>query len=399
MSVARAEPSRRAGSRASSIDTIGEEAVVTAKKNSICLNMIVKDESAVIERCLESVVRHIDYWVVCDTGSQDDTIERIESYFARHGIPGELHRHTWVDFGHNRTRALELARGRADYTLVMDADDIFMSGRDFTFEGLTADGYRLLHHADGGMHHFKERLVRGDRPWRWIGVLHEYLDCPGAEVENLMGNYALSARCEGARSRCEDKYLRDAAILEAALREEPNNERTVFYLAQSYRDAGDPKRALERYTQRVAMGGWAEEVYFAAFQAARMKAQLHFPWAEILGDFLRAWESRPHRLEALFEALVIMRRRNMWRAAYALARSVETTRSTDDILFVSTDVYRWRILDERAVAASWLGRWGEAAAINRELIVEPTIPEDERRRIAMNLRQCERELAASAIAA
>jgi len=79
---------------------------------TICLVMIVKDEAAVICRCLESVKPVIAHWVICDMGSTDNTPELIQT--ALSGIPGTLHRSPWVDFGHNRTQALKLAKGRAD---------------------------------------------------------------------------------------------------------------------------------------------------------------------------------------------------------------------------------------------------------------------------------------------
>ena len=89
----------------------------------LCLNMIVRDESHVITECLDSVSSFIDYWIICDTGSEDDTARIIENYFQEKGIPGELHHHEWRDFGSNRTRALDLVRGKAEYAWVIDADD------------------------------------------------------------------------------------------------------------------------------------------------------------------------------------------------------------------------------------------------------------------------------------
>jgi len=44
-----------------------------SKKPTVCLNMIVKNESEVITRCLKSVLPLIDYWVISDTGSTDGT--------------------------------------------------------------------------------------------------------------------------------------------------------------------------------------------------------------------------------------------------------------------------------------------------------------------------------------
>ena len=79
---------------------------------SICLNMIVRNEAKVICRALDSVMELIDYWVICDTGSTDDTPAIIKSYFQERKIPGELHSQAWINFGHNRNEALKLARGK-----------------------------------------------------------------------------------------------------------------------------------------------------------------------------------------------------------------------------------------------------------------------------------------------
>ena len=61
----------------------------------------------------------IDYWVICDTGSTDDTKSIINSELS--GISGELHEVEWVSFGHNRTALLKLCKGKADYLLLIDA--------------------------------------------------------------------------------------------------------------------------------------------------------------------------------------------------------------------------------------------------------------------------------------
>src|SRR3972149_9108675 len=82
-------------------------------RKTICLNMIVKDEALVIERCLGSVKHLIDYWVIVDTGSKDGTQEIIKNYLK--DIPGELYESPWVDFAHNRNEALDFANNKGDY--------------------------------------------------------------------------------------------------------------------------------------------------------------------------------------------------------------------------------------------------------------------------------------------
>ena len=95
------------------------------KTPTVCLNMIVKNESNVIVETLNNLAKYIqfDYWVISDTGSTDNTQEIISDYFLTKGIPGELVTHEWRNFGYNRTQALAAAFDKSDYLLIFDADD------------------------------------------------------------------------------------------------------------------------------------------------------------------------------------------------------------------------------------------------------------------------------------
>ena len=62
--------------------------IITEKNATICLNMIVKNEAHIIENTLEKLCTKIkfDYWVICDTGSTDDTPKMITAFFEKKGI-------------------------------------------------------------------------------------------------------------------------------------------------------------------------------------------------------------------------------------------------------------------------------------------------------------------------
>ena len=94
------------------------------KSPKICLNMIVKNESKIIKRCLESVLPFIDTWCIVDTGSTDGTQDIIKEFLK--DIPGILHEKPWINFGHNRNEALELARSWGDFILLTDADMVLV---------------------------------------------------------------------------------------------------------------------------------------------------------------------------------------------------------------------------------------------------------------------------------
>jgi glycosyltransferase involved in cell wall biosynthesis len=93
-----------------------------ASGQTVCLNMIVKNEAGVVQRCLDNVLPFIDHWIIVDTGSTDGTQKIIQDHLS--DVPGELHERPWRNFGANRSEALELAKSKADYVLIIDADDV-----------------------------------------------------------------------------------------------------------------------------------------------------------------------------------------------------------------------------------------------------------------------------------
>src|SRR6266542_2215309 len=222
-------------------------------------------------RCLGSVLTFVDTWVIVDTGSTDGTQSIIRELAT--AKPGELHERPWVSFGHNRNEALELARGKADYLFFIDADETLRLPRSFEFPALDGDGYYISCEY-AGTRYGRWALVSGALPWRWEGIVHEYLTCDRPFTLGTLVGPAIVVAHDGARSRNPLTYLKDAALLEDALRHDPEHARNVFYLAQSYRDAGELERSRELYRRRAEMGGWEEEVWFSLYQAAILDERL-----------------------------------------------------------------------------------------------------------------------------
>jgi len=353
----------------------------------VCLNMIVKNESAVIERCLDSVLPIIDTWVIVDTGSTDGTQDLIRRKLAQ--LPGELHERPWVNFGHNRSEAAALAQdqpNKADYLLFFDADDVLARSETFKLPLLTADAYQLWINYNG-MHYTRVMLVSTRLRWHWVGVVHEYPHAapPARTIETLAGAEVI-IRPEGARSRDPKKFHRDAELLERALIDEPENPRYVFYLAQSYRDAGETEKALRTYERRIAMSGWEEETWYARWQAARMAEFLKHPPAEVIERYLDAFQARPRRVEPLVDLARMERQRgNLPRAYVYAAAAMRIDRPSGDILFVDAPSYDWRRQDELAVAAYWIGHYEESKQLSAALLASGHLPASERPRIEANM--------------
>lgn len=375
---------------------------VFSRRTGICLNMIVKNETAVLERLLRSVKDVVDYFVIVDTGSTDDTPGLIQRLAVEWGLPGEIHFRPWVSFGHNRQQALELAMAadRADWLLFIDADEELHCTDPSFFTSLEPGvTYRLRKH-HGAMRNALTNLVdvRQSR-WAWRGPVHEYLAClhGGQARATLEGAWIQIHPGEGARSlgiTQREKFLRDAALLETALQDNPDDARNRFYLAQSYRDAGEPAKAYAHYQQRADMGGWVEEAYVARCEQGRMAIVLGHAHHDVLRIFMDAWQMRPVRAEALWYAARYCREHKRFAEGYLFALAGKDIPLPDDVLFVQREAYEWRLLDELAVNAYWIGQYRVSEEACQRLLSEKRHPAAHTSRIEANLSHAQRKMLA-----
>jgi glycosyltransferase involved in cell wall biosynthesis len=349
----------------------------------VCLNMIIKNESKVIERCLASAKPLIDYWVIVDTGSSDHTQEIVKNFMK--DIPGELHERPWVNFEHNRNEALSLAKDKADYLLFIDADDQFEIAPDFVMPKLDKDGYYLTINYSGSSY-LRPQLVRNDLGWRWGGVVHEALFCDNAYNMGTLEGVSMLIIGGGDRSRDPKKFERDAKLLEKALKKNPSSTRDLFYLAQSYKDAGKLKAAIASYEKRVAMGGWDQEVFWSLYQIGIIQETLKKPEDVVNKSYSRAFQYRPVRAEPLYRLASYYRQKENYLMGYLLAQHALSIKQPNDPLFVETWIYDYGVLLEHSICAYWIGKYQEAFESSMKILTLKNLPDNIRECVNNNLR-------------
>jgi glycosyltransferase involved in cell wall biosynthesis len=350
-------------------------------KKTICLSMIVKNESECIQHSLELIKPYIDYWIISDTGSTDNTEEIVKKTLE--GVPGKFHHHKWEDFATNRNIALNLAKNKADYTLIVDADDGLIVEYPSAFNNLTADVYKIkIHH--GSIQYYRPQLISNKIKYKYVGVLHEYIDIqPNHTEDNLEGAYFHYNKFSGARSRSPSKYLEDAKILEKGLRKEPHNSRYMFYLAQSYRDAGNLQKAIEWYEKRAKAGGWIEEVFVSLNEIGKLKERLEASTYEIENAYLRAYYALPTRGESLYHLAKYFRCNNNFNKAYCYAKEALAIPKPTEALFLEHECYDWKALDEIAIVAYYVDRKLEGKEAC-EALMQMNLPSHDMDRIKHN---------------
>jgi tetratricopeptide (TPR) repeat protein len=185
----------------------------------------------------------------------------------------------------------------------------------------------------------------------------------------------------------KEKYANDAKILEKALKTEPDNPRYWFYLAQSYRDSGQHKKAIQAYQKRATMGGWQEEVYVSLYHVALISDRIKLKDTLVMEAYSKAWETRPHRLEAVYELMKMLRIRNRHIMSFTYGNMAAQNFRDVDTLFVNVPIKKWLFIDEYCMAAYYVGQPELALENSKALIESETfneLPEEEQTRLKAN---------------
>jgi glycosyltransferase involved in cell wall biosynthesis len=367
--------------------------LLTQEAPKICLTMIVKNESAIIERCLTKTQGFVDCICICDTGSKDNTVEIIENYLKKNNIPGKVYQHTWKNFGHNRTLSVQAAQEMLPeigfsldktYLLLLDADMLLEFPKDFDKRQLTLGGY-LLKQKNGVLSYDNMRLILASLPWTCVGPTHEFWRCTAPHSQQRLDSIWIDDRNDGG---CKsDKFERDVRLLTQGLLEEPDNVRYMFYLAQSYMCLGKYDEAIEWYTKRMQKGGFAEEEWYSRFMIGDCYASKN-NWDQALHWYLEAFAFRPTRAEPLKRISEYYLKTGRNELSYLFAeKGSKVPYPIQDVLFVSDPVYNYAFDEDLSIAAYYCknGMEDGRAAVDR-LILKKTTPESIREQAYRNLR-------------
>ncbi len=337
--------------------------------------MIVKNEAHVIQRCLRSVRPFIDSYSISDTGSTDNTLDLIREELA--GLPGVLMCDPWLGYGPSRNVAL--SRSSGSHILWLDADEVFVNAGGPLELPAEVDYFEIMQIATG-FSVWQRRIIRNVEGWRWQGMVHEVLVFDGVSKGMMLNNIQIRGLYDSHQNIVGNKYLDYLDILKG----EAPTPRNVFYHASTLFELERYEEAIAKYDERVAMGGWEEEVYYSLWKIGECKRYLSRPFQETAGALFAAYVYRPSRFEALASLCSILGQNKRWQESYQLsARSVSPP---GDALFVMPSA-EWRVLEEHALAAFYLGKKEEAREYFQRVAQYDLDPTD-KARIKTNLSYC-----------
>jgi len=311
--------------------------------------MIVKNESKIITRLLDSVLPMVDYYCICDTGSTDDTVDIITTFFEKHKIEGKITNEPFRDFAYNRTYSLHQCSDiPAEYLLLLDADMVLdtsnIKDMDEFKNSLTLDGYHVFQGTDSYFYR-NIRILKNDPSFSYWGVTHEYVKFPEFSETDIIEKSVLFINDIGDGGSKVDKFERDIRLLKKGLEDLPNDPRYTFYLANSYRDAGQHENAIEKYKKRIEIGGWVEEVWYSFYSIGCCYRNLN-DMPNAIFYWIEGYEKIPDRLENLYEIIKYYREnsKNKISNIFCEFAKYELKKKTNfDHLFLQNDIYSYKI--------------------------------------------------------
>jgi hypothetical protein len=371
--------------------------------NSICLALMVQNEAHVLERCITPFLPIIDRAVAVISEATNDGSQAVIER-----VLGDIPRAIYVRPGHVwDARRESLQAGHAsgsEYTCVIDCDDTLILPRPYMLGRLRADAYNIYYRA-GTIDYPRRFLLSNSHEWRAVGETHDHIVSDTARhIERLPRSIYVQKGKDGATYKDPEKYVRDAERLKAKLDamaqgtarlgivlRSPEYARTIYYYAQSLRDAGDYRRAYMAYDWRAGLPGqWEEESWHAGYEAA--KAYELFNPLDDIGIVGRYWTShmrRPYRIEPVFELARRAYHARQWPALLELTwlgMAIREEQARNDVLFVDRAMLEWRLLDLHTIALWHARRATEASLLLDDLLRSDVewLDEENARRLANN---------------
>lgn len=237
--------------------------------------LIVKNESACLAKCLDSI-KGVDNLYIVDTGSEDDTVEIAKRYTEN--VYTDF---TWCDdFAKARNHVLNKVKEENAYILSIDADEYlhdFNALKEAVIEankqGALAVDCKLYAENNGQMHYFPRLFKKSPQVW-WEGAVHNHISVLPKRIGNVEITYGYSP----AHLKDPDRAMR---ILKKESEKPDCSPRIIFYLGREYwyrRIYQDCVTTMNRYI---------EKSQFLAEKADALLITSRCYWAMGMGDKAR----------------------------------------------------------------------------------------------------------------
>ena len=228
---------------------------------TISLCMIVKNEEEILTQCLSSIKEVCDEIIIVDTGSTDQTKDIAKDFTDK------IFDFEWID-DFAAARNFAFSHATKDYILWLDADDHLLKEDQLKFKLLkknlnaSIDAVSMIYniafdeYGNPTFSYRRNRLVRREKKFKWIGPVHEYLEVSGNIYPSEI---AITHRKSDKTNVVQSD--RNLIIYEKRLKNgEDFSPRDLYYYANELKDHAYFQKAIKYYRKFLATKkGWVED--------------------------------------------------------------------------------------------------------------------------------------------
>ena len=278
--------------------------------------MIVKDEEAFLEKCLDSVKDYVDEIIIVDTGSVDRTVEIARNF------TNKIYFHAWENsFSKARNQALAYATG--EWIFIIDADEEMLGDNGELLrqtvreagdtDAILVNTISIYSNGDKLARHNSERLFKNNGVIHYEGIVHNLVvghrSIKSSKIELMHYGYNLEEK------KANEKFNRTTELLKKQIEEQPDNPMPHHYLGTSYLSRGFNKEAAEESSLAIDLAErqhndhpvylWSHHnAAIAFFRLADLEKARYYS--------LKALEKCPDHLDSLYTMAMIAAEKGDW---------------------------------------------------------------------------------------
>ena len=284
-----------------------------SKSPLIAIAIMIKNEEESIRSTLYSMFKSgIRDFFVLDTGSTDNTVGIVQTFFKQYPVNGYVNQEAFIDFSTSRNRTLELAEQyfpTIPFLLMPDAEWYLHNALALHIfcekEKQSQCPLYSIVLKTNETEFTTPRLFRSASRIRFKGLVHEI---PHSFIQKGVPRTVYFQLNPTPKSieKSRLRWQNDLIILTKKYHENPQDSRNTFYLAQTYACLNDMENAYRFYQYREKLDGWDEETFVTLVCLGQLAMQVNSPdknlqWAIAMDYFLKAFALRPHRIEPLLQ--------------------------------------------------------------------------------------------------
>lgn len=363
-------------------------------EKKLVLTQIMKNESHVAERMLNSILPIVDAICVIDTGSEDNSIEVVENWGKKNNIKTLVYKRPFDNFENSRNYSIKKAKENFKdnkeeewYGFWLDFDEEMIISSDFNKSIMNKDIY-MLNTIIGTTEYTRNEVFKLSEPFEFYGPVHEYLIHKGSKnpTNGLLDGLKVNVNSDGAswKEDLPSKYKKHAFTLENYIDNDRTDPRWIFYTAQSWHDSSLTenreedeerlRRSLKYYKERASRkDGYQEEIFYSEYRIGSIMGMLEFPWGETMQQLLKCHSIDPLRCEPISLIIEHYIKMGDWNNAYLYSKFAKVNFYKKSpypkrLLFIDQPLYEWKILEYHSISSYYTNRRLESSSNFKELL-------------------------------